>query len=96
MYQMRLTATVAVILSMALLGSACAENRTQTDRRVTKASAPQNQLQAQATKEGQNGDQQFLQGSQKDFGRVEAVTSDQIKVDIGEMQPRFLPLKQAE
>jgi hypothetical protein len=27
---------------------------------------------------------------------VEAVMSDQIKVDIGEMQPRFLPLKQAE
>jgi len=96
MHQMRLTSTVAVILSMALLGSACAQHRNQTDRRVTKASAPDNRLQAQATKMGQKGDQQLLQGNQTVFGRVEAVTSDQIKVDIGEMQPRFLPLKPAE
>ena len=27
---------------------------------------------------------------------VPAVYSDQIKVDIGEVQPRFLPLKQAQ
>jgi hypothetical protein len=96
MHQMRLTSTVAVILSMALLGSACAQHRNQTDRRVTKASAPDNQIQAQATKVGQKGDPQLLQGNQTVFGRVEAVTSDQIKVDIGEMQPRFLPLKPAE
>jgi len=81
---------------MALLGSACAQHRNQTDRRVTKASAPDNQIQAQATKVAQKGDQQLLQGSQKVFGRVEAITSDQIKVDIGEMQPRYLPLKPAE
>jgi translation initiation factor IF-1 len=30
------------------------------------------------------------------LGRVQAVTSDQIKIDIGEVQPRFLPLKQAQ
>ena len=96
MHQMRITSTVAVILSMALLGSACAQNRNQTDRRVTKASAPHNQIQAQATKVGQKGDQQLLQGNQTVFGRVEAVTSDQIKVYIGEVQPRFLPLKPAE
>jgi hypothetical protein len=96
MHQMRLTSTVAVFLSMALLGSACAQHRNQTDRRVTKASAPDNQIQAQATKVAQKGDQQLLQGSQKVFGRVEAITSDQIKVDIGEMQPRYLPLKPAE
>jgi len=96
MHQMRLTSTVAVILSMALLGSACAQHRNQTDRRVTKASAPDNQIQAQATKVGQKGDPQLLLGNQTVFGRVEAVTSDQIKVDIGEMQPRFLPLKPAE
>lgn len=96
MHQMRLTSTVAVILSMALLAGACAQNRNQTDRRVTKASAPHNHLQVQATKVDQKGDQQLLQGNQTVFGRVEAVTSDQIKVNIGEVQPRFLPLKPAE
>ena len=97
MHQMRLTSTVAIILSMALLGSACAQNRNQTDRRVTKASPPHNQQhQAQATKVDQMGDRQLLQGDQTVFGRVEAVTSDQIKVNIGEVQPRFLPLKPAE
>lgn len=95
----RMTSTFAVILSMlsmALLGSACTHAKSQSDRRVTGSPASQHQLQAQATKVDQKGDQQLLQGSQKVFGRVEAVTSDQIKVDIGEMQPRFLPLKQAE
>ena len=96
MHQMRMTPTVAVILTMTLLGSACAQNRHQTDRRVTKASAPHEQLQMQATKVDQKGDQQLLQGNQTVFGRVEAVTSDQIKVNIGEVQPRFLPLKTAE
>lgn len=97
MHQMRLTSTVAVILSTALLGSACAQNRNPTDRRVTKASAPHNQQhQAQATKVAQKDDQQLLQGNQTVFGRVEAVTSDQIKVNIGEVQPRFLPLKPAQ
>jgi hypothetical protein len=81
---------------MALFGSACAQHRNQTDRRVTKTSVSDNQLQVQATKVGQKGDQQLLQGNQTVFGRVEAVTSDQIKVDIGEVQPRFLPLKPAE
>lgn len=93
---MSMTSTVVVILSMSLLGSACAQNRNQTDRRVTKASAPHNQFLAQATKADQKGEQQLLQGNQAVFGRVEAVTSDQIKVNIGEVQPRFLPLKQAE
>ncbi len=94
MHQMRMTSTVVVILSLALLGSACAQNKNQPDRRVTKASAPHNQH-AQATKAEQKGEQ-LLQGNQAVFGRVEAVTSDQIKVNIGEVQPRFLPLKQAE
>lgn len=96
MYQMRMTLSAAVILSMALLGSACAQNEKQTERRVTKASATHDQFMAQATKAEQKGEKQLLQGDQKVFGRVEAVTGDQIKVNIGEVQPRFLPLKPAE
>ena len=38
----------------------------------------------------------MLQGNRSVLGTVQSVTSDQIKVDIGEMQPRFLPLKQAQ
>lgn len=38
----------------------------------------------------------MLEGNRSVLGKVQAVTSDQIKVDIGEVQPRFLPLKQAE
>ncbi|BCA54562.1 exported protein of unknown function [Nitrospira sp. KM1] len=30
------------------------------------------------------------------LGTVQAVTADQIKIDIGEVQPRFVPLKQAQ
>jgi hypothetical protein len=41
-------------------------------------------------------EQQLLQGNRTVFGKVEAVTSDQIRADIGEVQPRFLPLKQAK
>lgn len=38
----------------------------------------------------------LLKANRSVFGTVLALTSDQIKVDIGEVQPRFLPLKQAE
>ena len=40
--------------------------------------------------------EKMLKGSRSVLGKVLAVTSDQIKVDIGEVQPRFLPLKQAK
>lgn len=39
---------------------------------------------------------QLLEGNRSVLGKVEAVTSEQIKVNIGEVQPRFLPLKQAQ
>lgn len=39
---------------------------------------------------------QLLQSNRSVLGKVQSVTSDQIKVDIGEVHPRFLPLKQAE
>ena len=96
MYQTKMTSTFAAVLFMALLGSACAQVENQSDRRAAKASAPHNQLLAQATKAEQKSEQQLFQGNQTVFGRVEAVTSDLIKVNIGEVQPRYLPLKPAE
>jgi hypothetical protein len=39
---------------------------------------------------------QLLKGNRSVLAKVEAVTSDQIKVNIGEVHPRFLPLKQAQ
>jgi len=38
----------------------------------------------------------LLKGNRTVLATVLAVTSDQIKVDVGEVQPRFLPLKQAQ
>ncbi|MGC3976339.1 MAG: hypothetical protein QM771_18435 [Nitrospira sp.] len=38
----------------------------------------------------------LLKGNRTVLATILAVTSDQIKVDIGEVQPRFLPLKQAQ
>lgn len=74
MHQTRIASTVAVILSVALLGIAW----------------------AQTARADQKGEQQLLKGNQEILGNVEAVTSDQIKVNIGEVQPRYLPLKQAQ
>lgn len=96
MHQTRMTSTITAILFMALFGSACAQAESQSDRRVVKSTAPQNQLLAGAPRADQKSDQQLLQGSQAILGKVEAVTSDQIRVNIGEVQPRFLPLKPAE
>jgi hypothetical protein len=85
MHQLRMTSTIAVTICLVWLGAACAQAESGSDRLV-----------AQVTKETQQGDQQLLQGNQAVLGKVEAVTSDQIKVNIGEVQPRFLPLKQAQ
>ncbi len=40
-----------------------------------------------------NEQAQFLPGSRAVLGTVQTITGDQIKVDIGEVQPRFLPAK---
>ncbi|CAE6728283.1 MAG: hypothetical protein H8K06_17080 [Nitrospira sp.] len=37
----------------------------------------------------------LLKGNRSVLAKVLAISSDQIKVDVGEVQPRFLPLKQA-
>lgn len=39
---------------------------------------------------------QLLKSNRSVLGKVQAVTSDQIKVDVGEINPRFLPLKQLQ
>ena len=56
-----------------------------------------------AAEEAKSGDMSLredaktlLKGNRSVLATVLAVTSDQIKVDIGEVQPRFLPLKQAQ
>lgn len=40
--------------------------------------------------------EQLAKGQRSVIGTVLAIASDQIKVDVGEVQPRFLPLKQAK
>lgn len=56
---------------------------------------------ADHSKKGENAQlredaERMLKGNRSVLGKVRAVTSDQIKIDIGEVQPRFLPLKQAQ
>lgn len=41
-------------------------------------------------------DAQLLAGSRAVFGKVLAITSDQIKLDIGEVEPRYIPAKPAK
>jgi hypothetical protein len=96
MYQIRMTSTIAVTFSMALLWSAWAQAGSQDDRQTLKAARGDTALLAQATKSERQSGQELLEGSQAVLGKVESVTSDQIKVNIGEVQPRFLPLKAAQ
>ena len=49
-----------------------------------------------AAQKEQPDSQQQLQGNRTVLGKVLSVTSQQVKVDIGEVQPRFLPLKPAQ
>ena len=83
-----------LMFAITVAASAGAEAATQEAR--PSAMPAQHQLLAQASKGQQQGEQQLLQGNQAVLGKVEAVTSDQIKVNIGEVQPRFLPLAQAK
>jgi hypothetical protein len=88
---------ILATLSVAVLGFACAQTGHAGNRHEAKEAQPsQSRPSAQATKQDHQSEQQLLQGNQTILGKVEAVTSDQIKVDIGEVQPRFLPLKQAQ
>ncbi len=53
------------------------------------------EAQKQQKEELRRDAQEMLKANRSVLGKVEAITSDQIKLDIGEVQPRFLPLKQA-
>jgi len=95
MYQPNKTSTIAGTLSIAMIVSVCAYAGGPLDPSAFMTThQPGAQLVAQKAKE--QGDKQVLQGNQAILGTVEAVTSDQIKVNIGEVQPRFLPLSQAK
>lgn len=86
-----------VALSLVVLDSASAQARNVDDYyEATEEQSAQSLLLAQVSKIEDNNEHQFLPGNRTVLGKVEAVTSDQIKIDIGEMQPRFLPLKQAK
>jgi hypothetical protein len=87
------TLALAVALSMTALTSAVQAGSGDIPSGGFEPS--RSQLMAQQKKD-QGGDQQLLQGDRVLLGKVEAVTSDQIKVNIGEVQPRFLPLVQAK
>lgn len=96
MEKSRLTSITLITLPIAVLGSACAQAGKAGDRHeATEIQQAQSRLLAQATKQEHQNEQKLFQGNRTVLGKVEAVTSDQIKVDIGEVQPRFLPLKQA-
>ncbi|MGD9725635.1 MAG: hypothetical protein AB7G68_07190 [Nitrospiraceae bacterium] len=92
MHHLKTTLTIAATLSTAVVVSAYGEGIHY--QAFTVSDPAHGGLVAQAVKD--DGEQQLLQGNLAVLGKVEAVTSDQIKVDIGEVQPRFLPLSQAK
>ncbi|MGH7230611.1 MAG: hypothetical protein ACREJU_04545 [Nitrospiraceae bacterium] len=51
---------------------------------------------AQAASAPVDQDTKTLQGERRVMGTVEEIKADQIKVNTGEMQPRFIPLNQAK
>jgi hypothetical protein len=90
------TSAVTITALAAMVGSVCAEPATDSDLKRAQASQPaDNIMLAEGIKRDEQG-QEVLKGSKTVLGKVEAVTSDQVKVNIGEVQPRFLPLKQAQ
>jgi hypothetical protein len=84
---------LALILSVVACTQASGQNRPRTGPEPAKPF--RSQIFAQHKQE-QADSHQLLQGNRAVLGKVEAVTSEQIKVNIGEVQPRFLPLSQAK
>lgn len=95
MEQTRTTSIILATLSMTVLGSVSTLAAAAGSQEATEAPPAQSRLLAQAMKK-EHQSEQLLPGNQTILGKVEAVTSEQIKIDIGEVQPRFLPLKQAQ
>ena len=91
------TNKLACALMLAVLASACAQANGQTRATTSKEPAQPFRSQILAQHKQEEGDShQLLQGNRAVLGKVEAVTSEQIKVNVGEVQPRFLPLSQAK
>lgn len=97
MKQTMITCSVATSLMLVLSVVAC----TQANGQNRPGTGPEpdkpfrSQILAQHKQE-QGDSHQLLQGNRAVLGKVEAVTSEQIKVNVGEVQPRFLPLSQAK
>lgn len=53
-------------------------------------------LGAMAASQAHAGDTKMLQGERHVMGTVEEIKSDQIRVNTGEVQPRYIPLNQAK
>jgi hypothetical protein len=95
--------SAAITTSMTLTGAAvimftAACSHDERARPISSHAEPAKQEQRTMTpQDSRTGKaQQFLEGNRPVLGRVEAVTSGQIKVDIGEVQPRFIPVKPAQ
>lgn len=92
----------AVLCTAALLG--CQHSGTDTRASDSRHSQPRGSMAAESAsgettssrQPAARDDVQFLQGNFPVLGRVEAVTAQQIKVDIGEVQPRYIPLRPAQ
>lgn len=95
MHCMMKSSIVASGFLMASLVAACSHDadrsRTMSSHAQSASSEQQTSTPAQTGAAGA-----FIEGNRPVLGRVEAVTSGQIKVDIGEVQPRFIPLKPAK
>ena len=61
---------------------------------TTTSAAPKENMKGEAANLRDDAET-LLKGNRSLLAKVLAVSSDQIKVDIGEVQPRYLPLKQA-
>lgn len=95
----RRTTSIIILatLSMAVFGLAGAEAHNFSNHHERQEIQPaQSHLVAQVEKKEHQEDYPLLPGDRTVLGKIEAVTSGQIKVNIGEIQPRFLPLKQAK
>lgn len=90
------TSIILAILFLGVFGLAHARPYKLGSHEAMEVQPAQSRFMVQVEKKEHPENHLLLQGNRAVLGKVIAVTSDQIKVDIGEVQPRFLPLKQAK
>jgi len=80
-----------------VLAAACQRSVTQSQSadKADKIDQPFQSALLEEHQKNQSKGPQFIQGDRLILGKVVAIASEQIEVDIGEVQPRFLPLKSA-